>query len=185
MSFWNTSTGESVTAEKEYEAPSGGGEPLPDKTDVMGYIDQIGWATGRQDSAKPIEYRICVAKPEAYKNRKLFFKLWPLGDNPNKEGDKAQKEADKSKRFLAAFDANAGGELLTINGVPSDEDLQRCLMNKMMVFKIGKYEMPGDDGQTRSGNYLMAVSGKDKAVNEPVKAAPSSQSTSDIDEIPF
>ena len=70
-------------------------------------------------------------------------------------------------RFLAAIDANSGGELLQINGVPSDEDLQSNLMQKMMVWKVGKYEMEGDDGQKREGNYLMAVSGKDKGVSEP------------------
>ena len=187
MSFWNLSDGEAVKSETEYEAPSGGGEPLPHNTDVLGYIDQIGWAKDRQDGAKPIEYRVCVAKPEAYKNRKLFFKLWPLGDNPNKQGDKLQKDKDKSLRFLAAIDANSGGELLQINGVPSDEDLQSNLMQKMMVWKVGKYEMEGDDGQKREGNYLMAVSGKDKGVSEPSQnqSAPASQGSAMDDEIPF
>lgn len=52
MSFWDLSDGEQVKADTEYEAPSGG-EPIPDNTDVMGYIDQIAWASDRPDGAKP------------------------------------------------------------------------------------------------------------------------------------
>lgn len=188
MSFWELSDNTTVSASTEYEAPSGGGEPLPNNTDVLGFIDQIGWAKDRPDGAKPIEYRVCVVKPEAYKNRKLFFKLYPLGDNPNKKGDKLKQDKDKSLRFLAAIDANAGGNLLTGNGAPADEDLQRCLMQKMMTWKVGKYEMTGDDGQPRSGNYLMAVSAK-KDVSEPSAGQQSGGGSAsndlDGDSIPF
>lgn len=191
MSFWNTSDGGQVKAESEYEAPSGGSfDPIPHNTDVLGYIDEIKW--GDKDGASPIEYRITVVKAEAFKNRKLFFKLWPLGDNPNKkEPDKRKKEADKSKRMLAAMDANAGSELIAINGKPSNEQLQSALMNKMMVFKIGMYDMPKDDGsgERNKGNYLLGVSPKTKQVSEvhaPTQASSQGGSSRvDDDEIPF
>lgn len=191
MSFWDLSTGETTKAETDYEAPGGGDfEPIPHLTDVMGFIDQIGWASGRPDGASPIEYRISIVKPDAYKNRKLFFKLWPMGDNPNKEGDKQKKEADKSKRILAAIDANAGGHLIAINGKPTDEDLQSAIMQKMMVFKIGMYDMAKNDGsgERNKGNYLLGVSPKSKGVAEIAAVNPAQAATStavDDDEIPF
>ena len=128
-----------------------------------------------------------MTKPESYKNRKLFFKLWPLGDNPNKQGDKLKKDMDKSKRFLAAIDTNAGGELMASNSMPTNEDLQRCLMQKLMIWKVGKYEMEGDDGQKREGNYLKAVSSKENGVSDskPVESATKPAAQDLGDEIPF
>jgi hypothetical protein len=125
MGFWDTSDGETVKASTEYEAPSGG-EPIPDNTDVLAYIDETKWDD--KDGEKYISNRWRVAKPEAYKNRVVFQKLWVLGNNPNqKDPDKRKKQGDNAKRMLAAIDANAGGELMAIEGAPTDEQLQSAL----------------------------------------------------------
>ena len=163
MSFWNLSSGEAVNATGEYEAPSGG-LPIPDNTDVMEYIDEVKW--DEKNGARYISARWRVAKPEGFKNRVVFQKLWVLGNNPNKTGDKLKQDGDKAKRMLAAIDANAGGELMAVNGIPSDEDLQRCLMNKMMVIKVKTYDLKGDDGSAVTGNWIAAISPASKGVSD-------------------
>ena len=188
MSFWDLSTGETTKAEAEYEAPSGGGV-IPDDTDVMAFIDEIKWDSKEEN--KYISARWRITKPEAFKNRVVFSKLWVLGNDPNaKDPEKRKKKGDAAKRMLAAIDANAGGELMTINGIPSDEDLQRCLMQKMMVIKLKVWEMTGNDGAKMEGNWICAVSPKTKGVSENVqavakKAAATSSAKIDDDEIPF
>lgn len=188
MSFWDLSTGETTKAETDYEAPSGGGV-IPDDTDVMAFVDECKWDD--KDGNRYISLRWRVAKPDAYKNRVVFQKLWVMGNNPaQKDPEKRKKQGDNAKRMLAAIDANAGGELMTINGIPSDEDLQRCLMQKMMVIKLKVWEMTGNDGAKMDGNWVCAVSPKSKGVAEVAAATPKSASKMtaaaiDDDEIPF
>lgn len=187
MSFWDLSTGETAKAETEYEAPQGSSEPIPDNTDVLCYPDEAKWA--EKDGAEYISLRWRVAKPEAYKNRVVFQKLWILGNNPQQnDADKRKKQGDNAKRMLAAIDANAGGELFTSEGRPSDEDLQRALCNKMMVAKLKVWEMDGNQGDKMAGNWICAVSPKSKGVDE--APAPHAQQSGgggrDLDdEIPF
>lgn len=173
MSFWNLSDGSETKANTEYEAPSGGGV-IPDNTDVMAYIDEIKW--DEKDSNSYISARWRVAKPETLKNRVVFQKLWVLGNDPGaKDVEKRRKKGDNAKRMLAAIDTNAGGELMAVNGVPSDEDLQRCLMQKMMVVKVKTWELTGDTGEKIEGNWIAAVSPKSKAISENVEAKPAAR----------
>ncbi len=192
MSFWDTSDGGQVKAESEYEAPSGGGV-IPDDTDVLAYPDEVKW--DEKDGNRYLSFRWRVAKPETLKNRVVFQKLWVLGNNPQqKDPEKRKKQGDNAKRMLAAIDTNAGGELMAINGVPTDEQLQSALLQKMMVVKLKVWEMKGDNGDLMQGNWIAAVSPKTKAVSEGVvaKASPKTQTSSqggsaavDDDEIPF
>lgn len=190
MSFWDLSDGSTAQSTTEYEAPQGNSEPIPDNTDVMAYPDEARWDKNKNGD-EFISLRWRVAKPEAFKNRVVFQKLWVLGNNPDKhDPDKRKTQGDNAKRMLGAIDANAGGELMTINGRPSDEDLQRCLVNKMMVTKLKVWERKTDTGETMSGNWICAVSPKSKGVDENVKPAapkPQSQGVSNNidDELPF
>lgn len=193
MGFWDLTSGEKVEATTaEYEAPSGGDfEPFPHNTDLMALIDEIKWVDNKPEygGGRYINYRIQVVKPEAYKNRKSYFKLWVNGDNPNKQGDKRKQQGDKDKRMLGAMAVNAGGGLMSVVGMPTDEDLARELTQKLMVFKVGAYEMPDDAGGVRKGNYMLAVSPKTRCVDEAVKPAPkpsvATNGAYDDDEIPF
>ncbi len=183
MGFWDTSDGETVKGETEYEAPSGDLTPIPDNTDVMAYIDEVKWDD--KDGEEYISARWRVAKPEAYKNRAVFQKLWVLGNNPQqKDADKRKKQGDNAKRMLAAIDANSGGELMALEGAPIDEELQSALMNKFMVIKLKVWEMETNEGGKMSGNWICAVSPKDKAVSEAPKPQVSGSQELD-DSIPF
>lgn len=188
MSFWELSDGGQAKSETTYEAPTGGGEPIPDNTNVVAFAEKAEWANFYQSEDQHVNVQWRVTKPEAYKNRVIFQKLDVYGKDPRAKDP--QKKSDNAKRMLAAIDANAGGQLSTLQGPPSSEDLTRALTNKFMTLKVMKWEMDGDDGQTRSGNWIAAVSPKSE-VQEPVKSEGGSSgygaggSPMDSDEIPF
>lgn len=177
--FWGLSDGEQVKASSEYESAGGSMEPMPDGTQVLAAIDEARWDD--KDGAEYISLRWTVLKPETYKNRKVFQKLWVLGNNPNHKSP--EKQGDTAKKMLAAIDTNCGGNLLA-GGKPGNVDLQSNLIGKPMVVKLGLWEMEGNTGDKMSGNWVQAVSPKEKGVSEaPMKSAPAKQELDD--EIPF
>lgn len=198
MSFWDLSDGETaVTKDKEYEIAGGGNmEPIPDGSTVLAMIDEAKWDT--RGDAEFISLRWAVLAPEAYKNRKVYHKLWVTDDDPNAKGaDKAAKKRDKARRMLAAIDANAGGKLTARSGKPDDEALTLHLTNRPMVIKCMVWSMTGDDGTEMAGNWIAAVAPKDREIaisDAPAPAPRASQKASPAaatyaseidDEIPF
>ena len=176
--FWGLSDGESVKATGEYESAGGNMEPIPDGTQVMAAIDEAKWDD--RDGAEFISLRWTVLKPETYKNRKVFQKLWVLGNNPQHKAP--AKQGDTAKKMLAAIDANCGGNLLT-GGKPTDHDLQANLIGKPMVVKLGVWEMEGSMGDKMSGNWVQAVAPKEKGVTH---SAPKQAAKQELDDdIPF
>jgi len=198
MSFWNLSDGDQVSTEKEYEAPSGGGNLiLPDGSSVMASIDECKWQSF-QGGEEHISIRWNILAPEEYQGRKIFQKAYPDGDKArNADPAKAQRKGDTAKRMLAAIDANCGGGLMKLQRKPTDEDFAMHLTNKPMVIRLGLWEMKQTDGTMGSGNWVQAVSPATKAVSVDAskvkKAEPKAQSGSggassnrDMDdEIPF
>jgi len=145
---------------------SGGGmEPIPNNTDVLAAPDEARW--DEYDGVRHISLRWSVIAPKEYKNRKVFQKIRVEDSDP--------KKAEKAKRMLAAIDVNAGGKLMKANEVPTDKSLTMALVNKPMVLKVMKWEIPSEqsnDGQHREGNWISAVSPRKSS--EPVEpvAAP-------------
>lgn len=190
MSFWNTSDGDDTSTQgQEYDTGGGSMEPIPEGTDVLAALDESKW--DNKSGANYISNRWTVLKPEAYKNRKVFQKLWVSDHNPStQDPSKAVKQTDKAKRMLAAIDKNAGGMLTASGQMPTDETLASSLMNKPMVLKLGVWELTGDDGKEVNGNWVIAVSPASKGVAEVSKPAPKPQTgggtSQEIDdEIPF
>lgn len=192
MSFWDLSDGDQVSTEKEYEAPSGGGNLiLPDGSSVMASIDECKWQSF-QGGEEHISARWNILAPEEYQGRKIFQKMYPDGDTArNTDPAKAKKKGDTAKRMLAAIDANCGGGLMKLQRKPSDEDFAMHLTNKPMVIRLGLWELDG-----KQGNWVQAVSPASKPVSvdasKVTKAAPKEQKSSvsgssryDDDEIPF
>jgi hypothetical protein len=152
MSFWNV---EDLETTGQYESATGDIEPIPKNTQVKAAIDEAKWDADN-DGNEYISLRHTVLAPTDYKNRKIFQKLWVLANHPyNKE---PEKKADKDKRMLAAIAANCGGGLLKLKGRPSDEDLQKNLLQKPMALMLQVWEMEKDDGTKASGNWISAVS---------------------------
>lgn len=161
--FWSLSDGEDAAISKStaYEIPGGGNlEPIPDRSSVLAMIDEAKW--DQRDGARYISLRWTVIQPDAFKNRKIFQKLWVMDDDPGaKNPAKAAKKRDKARRMLAAIDANAGGRLTSVPGAPTDGTLAQHLTNKPMVIKVMIWEV--DDRQTGErirGNWIAAIAPK-------------------------
>jgi len=199
MSFWSLSDGGNAKdTGNDFDIGGGNFEPIPAGSSLMAMMDQAKWET--KDGARFIELKWVVVAPDAYKNRTVFHKLWVGDFDPDvlsKKGEqKAKDKRDKARRMLAAIDANAGGKLMQIDGVPSDDQLAMHLCNKPMVITLMVWDMVNNQtGEPMSGNWVCAVSGKDKELS--VGDAPKQKPTSngggggapaggnDFDEIPF
>lgn len=162
---------------------SGAGmEPIPNNTDVLAAPDEAKW--DEYDGDRYISLRWSVIAPKEYKNRKIFQKIRVMDSDP--------KKAEKAKRMLAAIDVNAGGKLMKANEEPTDKSLTMALVNKPMVLKVMKWEIPAEqsnDGQHREGNWVAAVSPrKGSEPVEPVKKeepAPAPADDEFEDDVPF
>jgi len=192
MSFWDLSDGEQVNGEKEYEAPSGGGNLiLPEGSSVMASIDECKWHSF-QGGEEFISIRWNILAPEDYQGRKIFQKIYPDGDRArNTDPEKAKKKGDNARRMLAAIDANCGGGMMKLQRKPTDEDFAMHLTNKPMVIRLGLWDMQGNQG-----NWVQAVSPASKPVSvdkskvmaaaQTTTAASSAKSRVDLDDdIPF
>lgn len=164
MSFWNVSDGEDVKSSSNGEFEAGGRiELIPDGTSVLAAIDEAKWDR-TQDGDRYISLRWTVLAPEELKNRKIFQKLWVLGNDPGAKDP--VKKGDKAKRMLGAIDTNAGGKLLSRNEEPTNESLTSCLTMKQMVVRVMVWEMEDRaTGKTASGNWIGAVSPKSSPVS--------------------
>jgi len=182
--FWGLSDGDSVKATTSFELEGGSIEPIPDGTQVLASIDEARWDD--KEGAEFISLRWTVLKPETYKNRKVFQKLWVMGNNPNQnDPTKAKAQGDKAKRMLGAIDGNCGGKLMAGGGKPSDTDLQVSLIAKPMIVKLAVWEMTGAMGDKMSGNWVQAVSPKENGVAEAPKPQAPKPDSAASDEIPF
>ena len=149
MSFFNFD--EPVTGNFE---TGGDMTPIPAKTQVLAAPDEAKWVSPSNGDPDYIEIRWSILQPKEYENRKIFHKL--------RVNDGNSKKADKAKRMLAAIDANAGGKLMAAGVEPTDQSLTVNLVNKMMMLMLQVWEMDVD-GQTKTGNWVSAVSPKGAA----------------------
>ncbi len=192
MGFWNTSDGGNVAnTGTEYEVATSM-EPIPEGSSVLAMIDEAKWDV-TPNGDQYVSLRWSVLAPEAFKNRKVFHKLWVTDHDPNtKDHAKAVAKTDKHRKMLAAIDANAGGKLTAKDDKPTTDDLAMALQNKTMVITLGVWESnTGGNG----GNWVMAVAPKTKELKvgtakaaKPRPAASGSgggSSRIDDDEIPF
>ena len=164
MSFWNLSdTNEKLNTTGNFEAGGGEIEPIPAKTQVKAACDEAKWDDYQGDEY--ISLRWSVLAPVEYKGRKIFQKVRVM------DGD--AKKADKAKKMLAAIAVNCGGGLLKVQGKPSDQDLQKHLLNKPMALLLQVWEVEKSDGSgTAKGNWISAVSPlAQKAAPAPAPAA--------------
>lgn len=194
MSFWNLSEGDNAieTTTKEFDGGGGDVVLIPKGSSVLAMPDDVKWAEDR-DQNEFLSIRWTVLKPETYLNRKIWQKLWLTDDDPSvvkAKKDPAAKR-DKAKKMLAAIDANAGGKLGRKAGKPTDDDLAVALINKQMVLRVEVWSIEDrQTGETKEGNWVAAVSGKDKAISvveTAVKAKPKPGPVSDDldDDVPF
>lgn len=162
MSFWATSQGEVIDAEKNFDGGGGEIEVLPNDIKVLAMIEDVKWDKTGDDMPKEfINARWTVLKPDDYKNRKVFQKLWVTDLDPRaKDKEKAIAKRDKAKHMLAAIDANCGGKLRENDGKPSDSQLMAALSSKPMQIHVMVAEFQKTDGSTGKSNWVRAVAAK-------------------------
>lgn len=180
MSFWNLNdSNDKLDTTGSFESGGGDMEPIPSNTQVKAAIDEAKWDDYEGDEY--ISLRWTVLTPAEFKNRKIFQKVRVL--------DPDTKKADKAKKMLAAVAANAGGGLLKVSGKPTDQDLQKNLLNKPMALKLQVWKIDKDRDGTplsgddiKKGNWVSQVAPLKKAaapVEEP--AADDSDDDDDFD----
>lgn len=174
--FFKTSEGEDLAGQTgEYDTGGGDFDPIPAKTQVLAAPDEAKWDNYNGDDY--ISVRWVVFKPEQYRNRKIFQKI--------RVNERDTKKADKAKRMLAAIDKNAGSNLLKLEGAPTDSDLARALVNKLMILMLQVWTLKDEDtGEIKKGNWISAVSPRDAAKPSAPKPAPKKDQDFD-DDIPF
>ena len=159
MSFW---TVENNTAEENLgQFEMGGGEiiPIPNKTQVLAFIDEIKWDDYEGDVY--ISARWNIIKPVEYKNRKIFQKIRVNSDDTKKK--------EKAIKMLMAIDYNAKGGLAASGKEPTTDVMQSKLTNKPMVIMLQIWAIEDKQtGEMKKGNWVSAVSPKGDGVPDKV-----------------
>ena len=173
MGLFNLSDGSKAGGETEYDASEGFGKPLPDNTEVLASCTQIEW--GSYNDIDNIKSTWTIVAPAEYKDRKIFKTFYVNDPKP--------ETADKARKMLAAIDATHGGKIAALDRDPTDEDLGRALISKLMVLKLGLYEKEGE----KAKNYVKAVSPRKAGAiaEDAVKKSAKKAAPVDDDYIPF
>lgn len=167
MSFWNTSDNKAIDQTGNFDAGGGDMEPIPKNTQVKACPDEVKWDQVQNSGEQYISIRWNVLAPKEYSGRKIFQKLWVMGNNPNAKNPVEQ--GDKAKRMLAAINANARGNLMQLQGPPTDSDLQSSLMNKPMALNLQVWEMTTQTGETNKGNWVQKVAPLHQQPQQPMQ----------------
>lgn len=165
MTFWTTSDNQAVESNGSFEM--GGGEPIPDNTNLKACIDEASWDAWEGEHY--IKLRWTVLEGD-YKGRKVFQKI--------KVNEPDISKRDKAIRMLAAIDSNCGGKLMASGEEPTEESLYN-LVNHPMIIKVMVWEIGG-----KSGNWVAMVSSLQAAQSEASQKAENAENATS-DDIPF
>lgn len=178
MSFWNLSDGKAAESATSYESQGGDIAPIPDGTQLVAIIEEAKWDSYQDVDFINLKWR--VVAPAEYNRRVIYHKIKVMDAKP--------ETADKAKRMLAAIDTNAGGKLMQLGRKPSDQDLMSCLMGKTIAIQVKVWELKGDDGTMRTGNWVCKVAPAKKqapAAPQPAQPEPAPADDFDDDDVPF
>ena len=142
-------------------------KPIPKGTQVQAMIKEAKWEE-REEGVLHVQLTWVVLAPDMYKNRQLFHKIHVF--------DADDKKREKHCRMLAAINANAGGNLHTLESSPTNFELQAALQHKQMWLRLGIWQM-----NDSSGNWVMQVAPS----GAPLETPPMAAATQLDDEIPF
>jgi hypothetical protein len=150
MSMWNLSDNSKLEASTTFEM-AGGGEPIPDGTQLRAIIDEASWADWEGETYVSLRWSVVEGE---FKNRKVFQKIKVYESDP--------KKADKARRMFAAIDANAGGQVIKLGRDPLDTDLAQHLCFKPMVIRVQIWEI-----NDKKGNWVSMVAPSNAATPAP------------------
>lgn len=167
MSIFKTAAGQAII-NKDGKADMGGGfKVLPEGTVVKVMMAKAEWKSYEGQKYINIEHKVIDGE---HKGTVIFQKVKVYESDP--------KKSDKARIMLAAIDACAGGNLQQLQDIPTDMDLMKHLQNKILMVKLGVWDMDG-----KSGNWVNQVApvGELEAVSPSAPPAPTDQGA----DIPF
>jgi|SRR5690348_134311 len=154
INYWDDIDDEEITG--EYVKKSGGDFPLiPHGARVSGFLDEVSsdrkaaYTDGKQNDFEEdyTKLRIEITKPEDFERQKLFKTFW------SETGGEDKLKADRL--LFLNIDKIAGGNIAKLRRKATDEELQRFLVGKEMVFVVG---LMTPKGNGKPMNYIMGVS---------------------------
>lgn len=172
MSIFKMSTGKLATTNGNADMGGGNLAPIPEGTKVRAIITEAKW--DQYEGTRYIKLRWDVADGE-FKKRVIFQKI--------KVFEADETKADRQRAMLAAIDFNAGGKLARLDkDEPSDVDLASALCNRVMIVRVGVWEM-----NDKSGNWINAVQSATQQASAPApQSAPAAPAQDNYDDdIPF
>lgn len=147
MSFWDLSNGSKASgnADDAFVASMG---IIPDGTKAEALIQKFSVDSTGEKPFINVQWKLTSGE---FKGRVVFQKIhcWD---------DKATK-ADRAKNMLLLI-CKLGGHAPTHGGEPTDKDFAP-LIGKTLGIKIAEWNMIGNDGQSKSGNFISEVHARD------------------------
>jgi len=153
MSFFTNSNGQALTATTEVE--TGGLQPLiPANAKLLCAVAGVTIEPASQYNNEHIKITLHVTQDGKYKDFTIPHKLQVNHDERAKR--------DKAIEMLLAYDTNCGGKLMEMDqaGRPfmDANTLSRALNGGEVLATFDIWEMDGDDGSKRSGNWVRGIS---------------------------
>jgi hypothetical protein len=175
--FWAVD-GEVIGKQTNIEVEGGGNNldmPIPAGRMVRAMVDDVLWKT-QDNEGTFINIKWKVVAPECYAGRVIFQKVHVrcmefrhAGKWKGFTDEKMKVQRIKFLKMLATIDTNAGGKLLSVPDMPTDERLQACLSGKEMclTMEVWENEIDRNTGQRfpnridyGRGNWVKAVAPK-------------------------
>lgn len=184
MSYFKLSTGENAVTDGDFKTGNDGFALIPKGQVVKAAITSLKWDQ-YQDNPEVLALEWVIAKPDQYRNRKLFQKI--------KLNDPDSSKRDTAVRMFSAIYANAGGDISKFTSKPTEQQMIGDLANKFMLLELGIWEL---DDKSKSGNFVSRVSPNNNAdqaakvdvivgAEKPKLAYDPASSAEDGDELPF
>lgn len=161
-------------------------ELIPEGTKCLSAIEMVKWDSFGGSDHKHINMKLCVEEGE-HKGRKFFHSIYVDGTDPASQYYDESKEETKVKKaraMFAAVDKNAGGHIFALKRRPTDEELQKYLVGKLMVFTLG---ISNNKKQLVRGiSAAEGIASPSKQATNTAKAAPKKVvELDDSEDIPF
>lgn len=178
MSFFTTSTGETVQGTTSYEGGGGDFAPIPHGTKLRVIMESCAWKTG-VDGVDRIKTKARVIEGE-FENRVIFDTVDVCSSDT--------KRRDKHLRKFAALDAVAGTGIVEKGEAPTDEALYG-FVGTVLTYTMGLFTPKPDakEPNPKPTNYVMGVSGDERPappVGRPARPAKPAFDQFD-DDVPF
>ena len=172
MSLFDLSTGDTAEAVTEFVAPTGLKQPMPEGTQLLCQTISAVWTEANQYGGANIAIELAVIQKGEFNNR--------IEKHTLKFGG-TEKQRDTAAKALKVYDTLGKGIIAKAEAAGKDIDnniLSKALVNIEVLATFSIWEIEGNDGVTRSGNYVTKIQKKPAAVAAAQKAAEAEEDAS-------